>query len=85
MATESDQSELGKVNEPAPIPEWWLVYEGLSEQEIAEIEEVILQRAKLTRPSPTLEEWSAAIAIDVATDAPMEAKPCSRSIKSPND
>ncbi|HEX7375978.1 MAG TPA: hypothetical protein VF278_02645 [Pirellulales bacterium] len=36
----------------APIlPDWCDVYEGLSDEEIAELERVILQRADLSRPS----------------------------------
>lgn len=36
----------------APIfPDWCDVYEGLSDEEIAELESVILQRADLSRPS----------------------------------
>jgi len=34
------------------VPEWCRVYEGLSDEEIAEIEEIALRRADLTRPSP---------------------------------
>jgi hypothetical protein len=35
----------------AQLPDWCNVYEGLNEQEIEEIEEVILTRADLTRTS----------------------------------
>lgn len=35
----------------AGLPEWCNVYEGLTDRQVAEIEEVILQRADLTRPS----------------------------------
>ena len=38
------------------LPDWCRVYEGLSDQEIAEIEEVVLDRAVLTRPSATIGE-----------------------------
>ena len=31
------------------LPEWCRVYEGLSDDEVAEIERIILQRADLTR------------------------------------
>jgi hypothetical protein len=33
------------------LPNWCNVYEGLTEKELAEVEEVILQRSDLTRPS----------------------------------
>jgi hypothetical protein len=33
------------------LPDWCNVYEGLTDEEIAEVEEVILQRSDLTRPS----------------------------------
>jgi hypothetical protein len=33
------------------LPDWCNVYEGLTEQEIDELESVILQRANRTRPS----------------------------------
>ena len=33
------------------LPEWCNVYEGLSDDEIAAIEQAILQRADLSRPS----------------------------------
>jgi len=35
-----------------PLPDWCRVYEGLSDQQIAEIEGVIFTRAEMTRPSP---------------------------------
>ena len=33
------------------LPEWCNVYEGLSDEQIAEIEKLVLQRADLSRPS----------------------------------
>lgn len=33
------------------LPEWCNVYEGLSDDEITELEDVILRRADLSRPS----------------------------------
>jgi predicted DNA-binding antitoxin AbrB/MazE fold protein len=33
------------------LPAWCNVYEGLSDDEVADLEKVILQRADLTRPS----------------------------------
>ena len=35
------------------LPDWCRVYEGLTDQEIADVEEIALTRANLTRPSPT--------------------------------
>jgi peroxiredoxin len=34
-----------------PLPDWTRVYEGLSDQEVADVESVILQRADLSRSS----------------------------------
>jgi hypothetical protein len=36
---------------PGTLPEWCNVYQGLTEEQIADLEEVILQRADLARPS----------------------------------
>ncbi len=36
---------------PSKLPEWCNVYGGLTEREITEVEETILQRSDLTRPS----------------------------------
>jgi hypothetical protein len=33
------------------LPDWCNVYAGLSDEEIAEVERIVLQRADLTRPS----------------------------------
>jgi hypothetical protein len=35
----------------AKLPEWCNVYAGLSDEEIADLEKIILTRADLTRPS----------------------------------
>jgi len=35
----------------AALPEWCNVYEGLTDEEIADLEQLILTRADLTRPS----------------------------------
>jgi hypothetical protein len=32
-----------------PLPEWTRVYEGLSDQQIDELEKIVLERANLTR------------------------------------
>jgi len=43
-----------KQSDAAPsskLPPWCNVYEGLSDDQLAEVEEVIFQRADLTRPS----------------------------------
>lgn len=37
---------------PQALEDWTHVYEGLSDEEIADLERVILTRADLTRPSP---------------------------------
>jgi hypothetical protein len=34
------------------VPEWWKIYEGLTEQEIDELDRAIRQRADLTRDTP---------------------------------
>lgn len=33
------------------LPDWCNVYEGLSDEEIADLQRIILQRADLSRPS----------------------------------
>lgn len=38
------------------LPEWCNVYAGLSDEEIAELEETILTRADLTRSSDSIPE-----------------------------
>ena len=44
---------LAKADEPAApseeVPEWWKVYEGLSDEEIDRLDQAIRQRANLTR------------------------------------
>jgi len=37
--------------QPGKLPEWCNVYDGLTGAQIADVEEVILQRSDLTRPS----------------------------------
>jgi hypothetical protein len=46
--TEADAKED---KPPPPLPEWCNVYDGLSDQEIAEIEDIILRRADFSRHS----------------------------------
>jgi hypothetical protein len=36
---------------PGTLPEWCNAYQGLTEEQIADVEEIILQRADLLRPS----------------------------------
>jgi hypothetical protein len=45
-----DASEIEPPDREA-LPDWCRVYEGLSDQEIAEVENDVLDRAVLTRPS----------------------------------
>jgi hypothetical protein len=50
--TENEQLPLGighDASEPHQLPAWCNVYAGLTDKQIAEIEEVLLQRADLTR------------------------------------
>jgi hypothetical protein len=51
----SDKSQSPKSGETSAgtdeLPEWCHVYDGLSDEQVAEFESVILQRADLTRPS----------------------------------
>ena len=42
-------SEQGNSNGEPEIPEWWKVYEGLSDSEIDRLDEAVRQRANLTR------------------------------------
>lgn len=46
----SHQVHVALAEAPA-LPDWCNVYEGLSDEEIADLERVILQRADLSRPS----------------------------------
>ncbi|HWB08291.1 MAG TPA: hypothetical protein VG826_03665 [Pirellulales bacterium] len=45
-----EETNLSTDDVPA-LPDWCNVYEGLSDEEIADLERVILQRADLSRPS----------------------------------
>ncbi len=51
----SDKSQSPKSAETSAaldeLPEWCNVYDGLSDEQVADVESVILQRASLTRPS----------------------------------
>jgi hypothetical protein len=47
----ADESEEQTAPQPGKLPEWCNVYDGLTDEQIAEVEEVILQRSDLTRPS----------------------------------
>ena len=38
----------------ATLPDWCRVYEGLSDQQIAEVEKIALERANLSGPTPEL-------------------------------
>lgn len=47
-----DESASGATNQTAgKLPDWCDVYEGLPDEQIAEIEQTVLQRADLNRPS----------------------------------
>lgn len=48
---ESQQETTVATPELPTLPDWCNVYEGLSDEEIADLERVILQRADLSRPS----------------------------------
>jgi hypothetical protein len=50
-ATPSAGTVHGKDDRGARLPEWCNVYEGLTDEEITELEQVILRRADLSRPS----------------------------------
>ncbi len=43
--------EAGDAPASEELPDWCNVYEGLTDQEIADLESVMLERANLTRPS----------------------------------
>jgi len=47
------KSPSGAIAAPS-LPDWCRVNEGLSDQEIAAVEEIALTRANLSRPSPNL-------------------------------
>jgi hypothetical protein len=46
----ADETNVSTADVPT-LPDWCNVYEGLSDEEIADLERVILQRADLNRPS----------------------------------
>lgn len=45
------ETSRGEATAGATLPEWCNVYEGLSDEEIADLERIILTRADLSRPS----------------------------------
>lgn len=49
-ATEQPESE-SKGNGAPQLPDWCNVYDGLTDEEIADLEKTVLQRADLTRSS----------------------------------
>ncbi|MBI1812700.1 hypothetical protein HYR82_02880 [Candidatus Peregrinibacteria bacterium] len=54
MTVRAEPSQMPQSNhesESDTLPAWCNVYAGLTDQEIADLESVILQRANLTRPS----------------------------------
>jgi hypothetical protein len=52
LGSDATQSpEKGEAPAEEELPEWCNVYEGLTDDEIADLESVILERANLTRPS----------------------------------
>jgi hypothetical protein len=51
---QSNPDQRGESPAVPALPDWCNVYDGLSEQEIAEIEKIALTRANLSRPSPNL-------------------------------
>jgi hypothetical protein len=50
-ATDQEREQASSPGTAAALPEWCNVYQGPSEEEIADLEELILPRADLTRPS----------------------------------
>ncbi len=48
-ATEIEDAERSATN--ATLPEWCRVFEGLSDRELEDLDQVILDRADLSRPS----------------------------------
>ncbi len=49
--TPAEEPQEQAASQPGALPEWCDVYDGLTGEQIADVEEVILQRADLTRPS----------------------------------
>jgi len=50
-ATEDREERPHAAESGGPLPEWCNVYEGLSDNTISDLEQVILKRAELSRPS----------------------------------
>ena len=46
----STEHQVAAVCHPNDLPDWCNVYEGLSEEDLASLEEVILNRSDFTRP-----------------------------------
>ena len=52
LSSDTEQTpEKGDAAASDELPEWCNVYEGLTDEQIADLESVMLQRANLTRPS----------------------------------
>jgi hypothetical protein len=51
VAPENEPAVEALASGTGKLPEWCNVYEGLTEEQVAAVEEVILQRSDLTRPS----------------------------------
>jgi hypothetical protein len=49
--TESSGTEKAVPGAATALPDWCNVYEGLSESEIADLEQIVLTRADLSRPT----------------------------------
>jgi len=61
------------VIDPQPeeaVPEWWKIYEGLSDEEIDELDQAIRQRADLTREFPEEGGAEARLPAESAPPAP---------------
>ena len=52
VPNEPTETEPAQERTPAaPLPEWCNVFEGLTDEQVAEVEEVVLQRSDLSRSS----------------------------------
>jgi hypothetical protein len=50
-ATPADQPEAATAADASTLPDWCNVYAGLSDEEVADLEQTILTRADMSRPS----------------------------------
>jgi hypothetical protein len=51
IAVNAAADAIGSESSPTKLPDWCNVFDGLSDEQVTEVEEVVLQRADLSRPT----------------------------------